>query len=379
MDYKIPQVEPCFSREERRNVNKVLKNKWLTEGKFAEEFIDLIKEKTGANYVALAPNGTLAIYLALLASGIKQGDWVIVPDFTFNATASPLSFIGAIPQFVDVESKTLNIDPAQVEEAIRWGEKKTKAIIPVHIFGQSADMSSIMDIAHKHKLKVIEDAAQAIGVNYWWKGSYHHVGTIGDVGIISFFADKTVTCGEGACLLTNDKKTYIKIKMLRNQGRLSSGVFKHDELGMNFRMTDLQCAVGVAQLKKITWIIKRKKEIGSQYAIRLLNSEENGYLEALTLKENINLTQSIVPFRFPLRIKNGKKKQVIKALEHAGVQTREFFYPLHKQPCWKHLCYDDDFENTMKAYEEGICLPIYPTLKESQVDYICNTIIEALA
>jgi perosamine synthetase len=368
---KIPQVSPCLGREERRNVNKVLKNKWLTEGKFSEEFIDQIKERTGAKYVALAPNGTLAIYLALLASGIKRGDWVIVPDFTFNATASPLSFIGATPQFVDVCPNTLNIDPVKVEEAI---DERTKAIMPVHIFGQSANMAAIMSIAHKHKLKVIEDAAQAIGVKYWWKGNEWHVGTIGDVGIISFFADKTVTCGEGACLLTSDEKTYLNIKMLRNQGRLSSGVFKHDEQGMNFRMTDLQCAVGVAQMKKLDWIIQRKKQIGKQYAMRLLNLEENGYLESVDLEE------SIVPFRFPLRIHNGKKIRVMRKLEEAGVQTREFFYPLHKQPCWRNLHYDDDsFPNTIQAYDEGLCLPIYPTLKESQVDYICNTIIEALA
>lgn len=368
---KIPQVEPCIGREEKKNIKQVLKNKWLTEGRFAQEFIERIKGKTQAEYVVLAPNGTLAIYLALLACGIKRGDWVIGPDFTFNATASPLSFIGAVPQFVDVNAETLNIDPVDVEASI---DKKTKAIIPVHIFGQPANMDSIMDIAENHKLKVIEDAAQGIGSLYYSsKGLRHrHVGTIGDIGIISFFADKTITTGEGACLLTNNQDIYAKLKMLRNQGRVNSGIFQHESLGMNLRMTDLQCAIGVAQIKKLRWIIKRKNMIYSQYINRL-------YDEPLSFIQT-RMADAVVPFRFPLRIQNGKRLQVMQSLEKAGVQTRGFFYPLHRQPCWKHLLYDDIcFENTNQAYDEGVCLPIYPTMRPYQVDYICDTILEAIA
>jgi perosamine synthetase len=367
VEYKIPQVEPCIGREEWKNIKKVLKDRWFTEGQFAKQFIDKIQEMTGAKYVVLAPNGTLAIYMALRVCGIKRDDWVIVPDFTFNATASPLHFLGASPQFVDVEPDTLNISAEEVEKAI--DKKRTKAIMPVHIFGESADMTSIMKIAEQNDLLVIEDAAQAYGVHHFWKGNNRHVGTIGDIGIISFYTDKSVCAGEGACIFTNDEKLYDKLRYLRNQGRLTSGSFIHEKLGMNFRMTDLQCAVGIAQLNKFPWILTRKHEIWNQYLIRLQNISD---VEIAELKE--------VPFRFPLRIKNGKKEQVMRCLEEVGVQTRGFFYPLHKQPCWKFLQYeDDDFPNTIQAYEEGICLPIYPTLKEKQVDYICETIIEALA
>jgi perosamine synthetase len=365
---QIPQIEPCIGREEKHNVLNVLKKKWLTEGVYAKKFVENLKRYTGADYVVLVSNGTLAIWLSLLAAGIKKGDHVIVPDFTFNATASPLSFIGAKPVFVDVDPGTLNIDPRETEAAIT---SKTKAIIPVHIFGQACNMRAITEIAQTYDLKVIEDAAQAIGTRYWLDG-WKQVGTIGDAGIISFYADKTITCGEGACILTNDETIYDKVRMLRNQGRLSSGTFVHDELGMNMRMTDLQCAVGVAQLQKIHKIIKRKKELGCRYAKNLLP------LESCFLLSGLALDEDIVPFRFPIRVSN--KKKVMQKLEEHGIQTRSFFLPLHQQPCWSHLKYRDDvFLNSIKAYEEGICLPIYPTLKNQQVDYICDVITKVVS
>ncbi len=203
MKYKVPQLEPFVGEEELKNLKKVIEKKWLTEGPFSKEFLENIKDFTKAEYAILASNGTLALFLGLLALDVGKGDEVIVPDSTFNASASAVAFTGAKPVFVDINEGNFNIDVEKIEKAIT---KKTKAIMPVHIYGQSADMDPIVKIARKHGLKIIEDAAESYGVFY--KGK--HTGTIGDVGVISFFADKTVTCGEGAVILTNSEKLYYK-------------------------------------------------------------------------------------------------------------------------------------------------------------------------
>lgn len=362
---KIPQVMPYVGEEELENLKQVIKNKWLTEGKFSEEFLELVKQQTGAEYAILVPNGTLGIYISILALGIKLGE-VITTDFTFNATASPLNFAYNTPVFVDIDPGNLNIDPKKIEKKITT---QTKAIIPVHIYGASCDMDKIMSIAKEYRLKVIEDAAQAYGTKY--KGK--HVGTIGDVGIISFYADKTVTCGEGGVVLTNDRRIYINLKRLRNQGRMGSGIFYHETLGMNFRMTDLQAAVAVAQLKKLDEIIQMK-----QMNYRLYMEELKGCKGIKFLKEESY--SNLVPFRVPIRVKN--KKEVLEHLEKNGIQTREFFVPLHRQPCFADLedleHNDKDFPESNKAYEEGICLPVYPGLQPDQIEYICNKIKEVI-
>ncbi|MBS3101271.1 DegT/DnrJ/EryC1/StrS family aminotransferase, partial [Candidatus Woesearchaeota archaeon] len=253
MKYKVPQLEPYFDEDELNNLKKVIETRWITEGPFSEEFLEDIKKFTKARYAVLASNGTLALYLSLAALGIKESDEVILPDFTFSASASPVIFRGAVPKFVDVFDDDLNIDTGKIEQAIT---PKTKAIMPVHIYGRSCDMGKIMEIAGRHSIKVLEDAAQGFGV--YCRGN--HVGAIGDLGIISFFADKTITTGEGAVVLTNNEELYSRLKLLRNQGRPHSGTFVHPGLGMNFRMTDLQCAVGVAQIKKFKKIEKVKLE-----------------------------------------------------------------------------------------------------------------------
>src|SRR3989339_349716 len=363
MNEKIPQLEPWVGKEELENLKKVIEGKWLTEGPFSAEFLKLVQEFTGAKYAVLANNGTLALYLGLLALGIKEGDEVIVSDFSFNASASTIVFAGAKPVFADVERGILNINPGLIEKAIT---DKTRAIMPVHVYGQSADMDPILKIAKKHNLKIIEDAAQGYGVFY--KGK--HTGTIGDVGMISFFADKTVTTGEGAVILTNDEKRYEKLRYLRNQGRLHSGTFIHPELGMNFRMTDLQCAVGVAQLKKFEEIKKIKSRNLDLYKILLKDDSEIEFIEEKTSYSNI------VPFRANIRVRKDLEG-LLNFLEDNGIQTRRFFYPLHRQPCFGKWKYEDVlFPESNRAYDEGLSLPVYCSLTHAQIEYICKKIRE---
>jgi perosamine synthetase len=359
MEYKVSQLEPYVGKEELENLKKVIDEKWLTEGVFSIEFLEIIKEFTHAKHAVLANNGTLALFLGLLSLDVDKGDEVLVPDFTFNASASPVAFTGAKPVFVDIDEGNLNINVEKIEGAIT---KKTKAIMPVHIYGQAADMDPIIKIAKEFNLKVIEDAAETYGVFY--KGK--HTGTIGDVGIISFFADKTVTCGEGAVILTNDDELYDKLKYLRNQGRLESGIFTHPQLGMNFRMTDLQCAVGVAQLKKFKEIEKKKIKNYRLYQSLLKDLEEVSFIEEVNYS-------NFVPFRAPIRVKNLDK--LTQYLEDNGIQTRGFFYPLHRQPCFDYLgCKENDYPVTNKVYSEGLCLPVFPSLKKEQIEYVCEKI-----
>jgi len=359
--YKVPQLIPYVGEEELKNLEKVINKKWITEGPFSKEFLQLIKDFTGAKYAVLANNGTLALFLSLMAIGIKKNDEVIVPDFTFISSGTSVVFAGGRPVFVDVDKDSLNIDVSKIEEAIT---EKTKAIIPVHLYGQSADMDPILKIANKYNLKVVEDAAQGYGVFY--KGK--HTGTIGDVGMISFFADKTVTTGEGAVILTNNEEIYENLKYLRNQGRLHSGTFQHTHLGMNFRMTDLQCAVGVAQLKKFDKIKKIKLTNYCLYKELLKNIDQIEFIKEMDYS-------NFVPFRANIKVRN--LRGLINFLERNKIQTRGFFYPLHRQPCLKYLGYkEEEFPVSNRLNNIGLSLPVFCDLMKKEICYICEKIKE---
>ena len=359
MDYRVYQLEPYIGEEELNNLRQVIENKWLSEGPFSREFLEIIKGFTGAEYAALANNGTLALYLGLKSLGIKENDEVIVPNFTFVASGTCVVFAGAKPVFADVDENNFNIDVSKIGRLIT---ENTKAIMPVHLYGQAADLDPILEIARKHDLKVIEDAAQGYGVFY--KGE--HVGCIADVGIISFFADKTVTTGEGGVMLTNSDEIHERLRYLRNQGRSKSSTFIHPELGMNFRMTDLQCAVGVAQLNKFQEIKRIKCNNYDLYKKQLIDTEEIEFAEEAQYS-------NIVPFR--ANIKVSKLKELMAYLDDNGIQTRGFFYPLHRQPCFSYLGYsEDDFPVSNRLNATGLCLPVHCGLTEDDILYVCDTI-----
>jgi perosamine synthetase len=361
MKYKVPQLELFVGKEELENLKKVIETSWLTEGPFSKEFLEKIQKFTKAKYAVLANNGTLALFLSLKALDIGQGDEVIVPDFTFSASASSVVFTGGVPKFVDVHDSDLNMDVSKIEEAITT---KTKAIMPVHIYGRSCDMDQIVKIASKHNLKVIEDAAQGYGVFY----KDVHVGTIGDIGMISFFADKTVTTGEGAVILTNDDDTFNKLKLLRNQGRPNSGTFVHPSLGMNFRMCDLQSAVGVAQLDKFKDIERKKLKHYELYRSLLKDTSQVRFLEN---KDHTNF----VPFRVNIRVP--RLLELLKFFESRGIQTRRLYYPMHRQPYLSYLGYKEaEFPVSNTAFDDGLSLPVFYNLTDEQITYVCSAIKE---
>jgi len=357
---KISQLIPYIGEKEKQYLAEAIDATWITEGPFSKRLLQHLKEYTGAEYALLTNNGTLGLFLGLLALDLKEGDEVIVPDFTFNASGSSIVFAGAKPVMIDVNEHDYHLKTEDIEALIT---PRTKAIMPVHMYGQSADMDPIMAIAQKHNIMVLEDAAQGYGVFYKNK----HTGTMGDIGVISFFADKTVTMGEGAVILTNNEKLYKKLKLIRNQGRENSGTFVHPALGMNFRVTDLQCAVGVAQMEKYPYILERKLENHALYEKHL-----SGYDEIKLIRQLDYC--NYVPFRCSIRVK--EREALNKHLAEGGLQLRNFFYPLHRQPCFSYLNYAEDaFPNTNKISAQGISLPVYPDMMVDDIEYICQRIL----
>lgn len=351
----IPQFEPWLGEEELALVSETIRDNWITGGKKVQEFEQRIGDLCQVKYAIAVCNGTLALYVGLKALGIGEGDEVIVPDFTFIASANSVVMAGAKPIFVDVDAKTFNIDPAAVEKAIT---PKTKAIMPVHIYGQPADMDAICQIANKYRIKIIEDAAQGIGVSF----NGRPVGGIGDIGCMSFYADKTLTTGEGGMLLTNDDYLAKNCLFLKHQGRTGRGYYFHEEIGYNFRLTDLQAAVGLAQLSKLPIIIERKKR-NEKYYQELLEDVKGirfPYIDTRGFS---------VPFRINILVDNPEELSAF--LNEHEIGSRRFFYPLHQQPCYNVT---GEFHNSVKAYETGLSLPSSVSLTEEQIHYICEQI-----
>lgn len=357
MNWRISQVEPYFDGDEIAGTADAVRRGWLTEGPHAEAFLDAVKAATGARHAVMAPNGTLGLFLALLALDLPRDSEIMIPAFTFYASASSAVFAGLRPVFVDAEPDSFNLDVSSLDALVT---ENTRAIMPVGIYGHCPPMDRIMDFAQRHELRVLEDAAQLFGVTYQGR----HAGTWGHAGVISFFADKTITTGEGGVVLTDDDALYAKLRLLRNQGREHSGTFIHDSLGMNFRVTDLQCAVGRAQLRKLPQIIAGKRARHDRYSANLAGIEG---IRVMQVQEG----STHVPFRFAMLTE--RRAEVAKALESNGIQTRGFFYPLHRQPALQRYA-RGPLPVAEELYVKGLCLPVHMGLTESDVDEICGIV-----
>jgi perosamine synthetase len=357
LEWRIPQVEPYFDDDEVDGLADTVRRGWLTEGPQAADFLSTIQTDTGARHAVLAPNGTLGLFLALLALDLPRDSEILVPTFTFYASATAAVFAGLRPVFVDADAQTFNLNIDALESLVT---ERTTAIMPVHVYGHSPPLDRILEFAARHDLVVLEDAAQAYGVAYQGR----HAGTWGDVGVISFFADKTITMGEGGVVLTDDARLYKKLRLLRNHGRLNSGTFVHDTLGMNFRVTDLQCAVGRAQLRKLPEIVSKKRENHARYVANLSDLRGVRWLHVQT-------GSSHVPFRFALV--SERRPQLAAALERAGVQTRSFFYPLHLQPALQKYA-QEPLPVAEELHRKGICLPVHHGLTSCDIDEISEII-----
>ena len=358
---RIPQTRPTLGDDELAQLRGVIGDTWLTEGPRSAAFSARLNTLIDSPHGVFAPNGTLALVLGLLSLGIGPGDEVIVPDTTFIGSANAVVMVGATPILVDVDPEYFCICPERAAVAIA---DRTRAIMPVRMCGGCADMTAVIALAARHDLLVIEDAAQALGVS--WHG--RPAGSIGDVGCFSFFADKTITTGEGGYVTCRDKAVHERLLLLRNQGRFDRGSFIHQAIGYNFRITDLQAAIGLAQLDRLDDLVAGKA--------RVLARMRDGLADLTDVRIiGPQPGSTFVPFRTVLI---GDRIEALAGhLEAAGVQTRSFFYPLHRQPCFTEvpdrlggIARLDDalFPNAIHGFDHGLCLPVFPTLTDHEID-----------
>ncbi|HEY9652411.1 MAG TPA: DegT/DnrJ/EryC1/StrS family aminotransferase [Coleofasciculaceae cyanobacterium] len=362
----IPISQPSITQLETEYVTDVLNSGWISSiGKYITMFEERFAEYCGTKYALTTSSGTTALHLALITYGIKAGDEVIVPDLTFIATANAVAYTGAKPVFVDIEEDTLCIDPAKIEQAIT---QNTKAIIPVHLYGHPANMIEINRLAQKYGLYVIEDAAEAHGAEIHGQKT----GSLGHCGTFSFYGNKIMTCGEGGMLTTNDELFYLKAKYLRDHAMSSSKRYWHDEIGYNYRMTNLQAALGLAQLERIDKFIDKKKEIFSLYQKNLSG------IPGLKLNFTANWASNVY-WLVCLEIEGfteTERASLMEGLKLKGIETRAYFYPMSDMPMYNNQATHTPI--THKVYQRGINLPSYFDMKDEDIVYTCNSIRDYL-
>ena len=361
-DIKVSIASPIIEDEEINAVIEVMKSGMIAQGPKVIEFEEKFAEYVGAKYGIATNSGTSALHVALLAAGIGEGDEVITTPFTFAATGNSVLYTGAKPVFVDIDPETFTIDPSKIEEAIT---DKTKAIMPVQLYGQAADMEPIMKIAKEHDLIVIEDAAQAHGATY--KGD--KVGVLGDMACFSFYPTKNMTTSEGGMITTNNKEFAENAKVFRAHG--SAVKYHHDVLGYNFRMTDIGAAIGIEQLKKID-SFNDKRIANAAYLNEGLSDVEG--VETPIVKDDYKH----VYHQYTIKIANGKRDQFLDYLLENGIGTGVYYpIPLYKQVLYTKMGYDQSLPVTEEIVDEVLSLPVHPNLSKEDLDLIIKVIKEA--
>jgi len=357
----IPIAEPSFCGNELRYITQAIESGWISsKGAFIEKFEKEFAKYCNVKYASSCCNGTAALHLALKALEIKKGDEVIVPNLTFISTANAAVFCNAKPVFVDCEKDHWCIDPEKIEEKIT---DKTKAIIPVHLYGHPCNMDKINNIAKKYDLYVIEDAAEAHGAEY--KGK--KVGSLGNAAIFSYYGNKIITTGEGGMVTSNNKGFIERVNILKNHGMDLHKKYWHNEIGFNYRLTNLQAAFGLAQLQCIDKFIKRKREIAYYYN-KLVS--ESGLIEIQ--KEDKDCKHVFWQYTVLLNKENRLKRDyLIQQLAKKNIETRPFFYPLTDMPPYK---INEKFVVSVDVSYRGISLPSFIKLQEQEMETIVNAI-----
>lgn len=371
-NYKYPLSKPYITEKEIKAVESVLRSGVLSLGKKTEEFEKAFAKKIGVKYAVAVNSGTSGLHLAMIACGIKEGDEVITTPFSFVASANSCLLVGAKPVFCDIDETTFNIDSDKIEEKIT---KKTKAILVAHILGQACDMAKINKIAKKHNLIIIEDACESIMATYKSQsGVVKKVGAFGEASVFAFYPNKQMTTGEGGMICTNSQKVYKMCLSLRNQGRNENRQWlDHERLGYNYRLTEMQAALGLEQLKKLDWMIKQRQRVAMLYTKELKKYPE------LILAPETDAHNTHTWFVYVTRVKNFTEKQrnqLIEKMKMQAIQTKPYFPSIHLFSFYRNTFgyKKGDFPVSEKASDTSIALPFYLTL---QKDDIC-CIVEAL-
>ncbi len=371
----IPFYVPWMTSEDKKAVFQALNSRWLTGGPLVRSFESDFAQYVGVKFAVAVNSCTAALHLAMRALNIGPGDEVIVPDFTFAATANAPLFCGAKPVLTDIDEKTFNISPDQVLKKIT---SKTKAIIPVHYGGQSCEMKELMEIAHDNHLHIVEDCAHSLGADYGGKKT----GTFGAMGCFSFYPTKIITTLEGGMITTNDEKLAQKLRLLREHGmsrnaieRESGATWYYDviDLGYNYRLTDPQAALGASQLKRIEDGIRRRIRIADRYDKELCKANSD-----LIVPYHAS-NRSHIFHLYTLKVPNSKgglvRNELFNKLSKAGIQSSVHYTPLHLMSFYKQfLKKSDTFPVAEKLHNQIISLPLYPTLTKKEVLQITGEI-----
>ena len=365
---RIPVLEPSLSGNELAYVTECIRTHWISsQGPYVKKFEDLFKKSCEMEHALAVSNGTVALHLALEALGVGPGDEVIVPDLTFAASANAVVHSGATPVFVDVEDSTGCLDVAKAREAV---SPKTRAIMPVHLYGYSCDMDAVMALAREQNLLVVEDCAEAIGTR--WKGK--PVGSFGDASCFSFFGNKTITTGEGGMVLFRDEQIRERGAVLRDHGMNKNRRYWHEVVGYNYRLTNLQAAIGVAQMERLDYFVETKRKIAARYREGLTG------LQGVTLApESADCLNSY--WLYTIRIGASSRltrDQLQSVLMDAGVETRPVFHPMHVMPAYREYQPKRSCAVSVEFSKQGLSLPSSVGLSVKEQDRVVSQIRKAL-
>ncbi len=378
----IPYGRQSVSEEDIQAVVEVLRSDWLTQGPAVEQFERAVAEYCGAKYAVAVANGTAALHLAALAAGFGAGDEVITSPITFVASANCIVYAGATPVFADIDAQTYCIDPLQIKSKVTH---QTKGLIPVHFTGQPCDMAAIKAIAEEHRLVVIEDAAHAIGASYEADGQTYQVGCCAhsDMTIFSFHPVKHMTTGEGGMITTNNPELYEKLCLLRTHGitkdpdKLTRNdgpwYYEQQQLGFNYRITDLQCALGLSQLKRLDSFVERRRQIAELYNKAFASSDE---LIVPAQKSTAHSSWHL----YMLRLRSLNRKRVFETLREAGLGVNVHYIPVHLQPYYQQTFgfREGDFPKAEACYQGAITLPLYAAMSDEDVETVIKTVLASV-
>jgi perosamine synthetase len=358
----IPVYRPDLSGNERAYVLNCLDSSWISSiGAYIGKFEAAIAGITGAKHAAAVTNGTIALHLPLHCMGLGPGDEVIVPAFTYIASVNTIAQTGAKPVFVESRASDWLLDPEDVERRIT---PRTRAIMPVHLYGAACDMPAIMEIARRRGLRVLEDAAEALGTTLHGK----HVGTFGDAGSFSFFGNKTVTTGEGGMVVTDDDDFAAQLRQVKGQGQSLTRRYWHEVLGFNYRMTNICAAIGLAQTERLPQILTAKRRVARLYK-DILASVPVTFQKPI---EGVESADWLVSLLLP---PGTDRDRVMAEMQAAGIETRPVFYPAHHMPMYRqdlHVPIAEDIA------ARGVSLPSFPALTEDEIGRVCEALQAAL-
>jgi perosamine synthetase len=362
---RIPLSAPDILEDDIEAVVEVLRTPRISLGPKLEEFEDVFARYTGVPHAVGLSSGTAGLHLGLLALGIGEGDEVILPSFTFIAAANAVLHARATPVFVDIDPRTLNLDPGKVERAIT---PRTRAILAVHTFGVPAEMEALLAVARKHGLRIIEDACEALGAEC----GGHRAGSLGDLAVFAFYPNKPITTGEGGMVVARDAHVAETIRALRNQGRRpGDGWLDHSLLGYNFRISEMNCALGIAQMKRLDEILAKRAAAAARYDEALRDCPQ------VTRPLRSVVSGTISWFVYVVRVKD--RDEVARRLADRGIATGKYFAPLHRQPLFAPYVKGVDFAESEKASAETLALPFFTRISEEQIDEVCDVLRQAVS